>query len=168
MEELSEKDVESMSFGEVLYFYRKKKSLTMQQLAREVEVSQSYISNLENGKRKDPSYEVMFSLADKLDINPYTLIEKVASKETGSSKPQASLQKEINDFEAEQGYDTLKELKNILSDDYVMHLDSENESSTQYVFSVHLNGHRLNDDERKRLLKVAELMFPQYTSNENK
>lgn len=53
--------------------YRDAKKLSQKQLAAILDLSQSALSNLENGKRS-PSLETIENLAKALDINPAALL----------------------------------------------------------------------------------------------
>jgi transcriptional regulator with XRE-family HTH domain len=64
---VSNKKVKNKSpFGKLLTRLRKQQGLTMSQLAKEVGVSESYISLLESGERKQPSRELVLKLAQIL------------------------------------------------------------------------------------------------------
>lgn len=47
--------------------FRKEKNLSINELARKTELTPSYISNLEKGKRDNPSKETMEKIAAALD-----------------------------------------------------------------------------------------------------
>lgn len=63
-----------MEFGDFLRQQRKQKQLTTSQLAEMTGLSQSYISNLENGNRKTPKIESIMKLADGLGVDYSKLI----------------------------------------------------------------------------------------------
>lgn len=48
---------------------RKNKGLTTTELAKRIDVTQGYISHLENHRKKQPSHEILKKLADTLDID---------------------------------------------------------------------------------------------------
>lgn len=48
---------------------RLQKSLTMKELAKKAEISVSYLSLLEKGKRKNPSKEIMKKISKALEAN---------------------------------------------------------------------------------------------------
>lgn len=56
-----------MSVGKTIKQIRKQRNLTQQQLADELNLSRSYLSDIENG-RKQPSIKTTQSLADKLNV----------------------------------------------------------------------------------------------------
>ncbi|MEH7250302.1 helix-turn-helix transcriptional regulator [Neobacillus niacini] len=55
-------------FGQFLRQLRKEKELTVRKLAELSNVSQSYITNLENNKRGVPSYDVLKKLSEALEL----------------------------------------------------------------------------------------------------
>lgn len=62
-------DLELLEFGSYLKHLRKKRGLTLQQLAKEAKVSHSYLSQIENGKKDNfPSSEVLINLAKPLGV----------------------------------------------------------------------------------------------------
>lgn len=62
-----------MEFKDYLKQVRTKKGLSMNQLAQRAEISAMYISELESGKRKNPSINVLRKLAKALD-EPYLIL----------------------------------------------------------------------------------------------
>lgn len=54
--------------GSRILYYRKKRKLTQEELAFRVEISTSYLSCIEHGKR-NPSIELLLKTADVLHIN---------------------------------------------------------------------------------------------------
>lgn len=61
-----------MDFSQRLRELRKKRGLTQEELAKELELAKSSISMYENGKRK-PSFEVLEMFADFFNVNLDTL-----------------------------------------------------------------------------------------------
>lgn len=57
-----------MSIGENVKAIRKEKKLTQSELAEEMGISRSYLSDIENN-RKNPSIKTLTSLANKLDVS---------------------------------------------------------------------------------------------------
>lgn len=56
--------------------YRKSHGLTMAQLAKEIGVSSGMISDIENGKSKNPTIWTILKLADYFNIPIEDLIER--------------------------------------------------------------------------------------------
>ena len=63
-------------FGIVLKNYRKKLGISQEDLAERCKLDRTFISLLERGKRR-PTLNTVFTLAKKLDIKPYELIQEV-------------------------------------------------------------------------------------------
>ncbi|CAM4407553.1 transcriptional regulator with XRE-family HTH domain [Paenibacillus endophyticus] len=67
--------MELVNFGEYLRGLRKNKGLTLKALADESKVSQSYITNVENGKRGVPSPDILKRLYIHLDVDYLDLMK---------------------------------------------------------------------------------------------
>lgn len=61
-------------FGLNVVYYRKKKRLSQTQLAELVDIHRTYVSSIELGK-VSVSFDVLFKLAEVLDITPNKLFE---------------------------------------------------------------------------------------------
>ena len=74
--------------GETLRLLRIFNDYTMVQLAEKMGLSQSYISELENGK-KQPTLQVLEKYADLFDLKPSTILlfSEALSKDSGKSLP---------------------------------------------------------------------------------
>lgn len=75
-------------FGEYLRELRKSVGLTLAEAGKIAGVSAAYLSRMEKGKRKKPSYAVLRNLASAYKINPNTLFNKAEisiKKESGES-----------------------------------------------------------------------------------
>ena len=57
-----------MKFGQNLKHIRKRMNMTQEELATKMEISQSYLSDIENG-RKNPSIKTVKKLADGLGVS---------------------------------------------------------------------------------------------------
>ncbi|MFK5709194.1 helix-turn-helix domain-containing protein [Lysinibacillus boronitolerans] len=64
------------SFANELRRKREEQSLTLSQLAENSSVSATFTMRLENGKRKNASIEVIFKLANALEIDISDLVQK--------------------------------------------------------------------------------------------
>lgn len=64
-------------FGKVLRQMREEKGLTQEKMAELADVDRTYIYRLENGLRS-PSLDIIFRLADTLNISPGALLERVS------------------------------------------------------------------------------------------
>ena len=61
-------------FGLNVVYYRKKKRLSQTQLAELVDIHRTYVSSIELGK-VSVSFDVLFKLAEVLDVTPNRLFE---------------------------------------------------------------------------------------------
>ncbi|PIC71149.1 hypothetical protein CSV77_03670 [Sporosarcina sp. P16b] len=61
--------MEESTFGEVIKVARTEKKLSLRELARRIDVSHPYLSQLENGHNNNPSAEIIYKLADSLGIS---------------------------------------------------------------------------------------------------
>lgn len=61
-------------FGEYLKQVRKKAGLTLADLGAKTNLSHSYLSQIETGKKGPPSFEVLHTLAETLDIDYAALL----------------------------------------------------------------------------------------------
>jgi len=68
--------VEPLSFGLYLKTLREEANLSMGKLAKEAEISQPYISQIENGDRGIPSPEILKKLAKPLSVDYFDLMDK--------------------------------------------------------------------------------------------
>ena len=64
------------AFGKILKSRRQSINLSQERLGLDSDLSRSYISDLENGK-KDPSLFTIFKLADALKVKPSFFINEV-------------------------------------------------------------------------------------------
>nr|DAF73210.1 MAG TPA: helix-turn-helix XRE-family like protein [Caudoviricetes sp.] len=58
-----------MDIKERIKFYREKRNISKSELARQIGVSPSYITMLENGDKKNPSMEILLKISSALNIN---------------------------------------------------------------------------------------------------
>ncbi len=67
-------NLKSMSFGELLKKLRKEKKLTLNRLAELADLSPSYLSRIERGKRNVPNARVLKKLAPHLGLTPQEIM----------------------------------------------------------------------------------------------
>lgn len=94
-----------MSIGKNLREIRRAKGFTMKELSNKSKVSQSYISDLENGKNNKPSIDILIKLANALEIseailyrtekNVYNLTDILSQSEGKSINNLTSEEKEM-------------------------------------------------------------------------
>lgn len=93
-----------MSIGKNLREIRRAKGFTMKELSNKSKVSQSYISDLENGKNNKPSIDILIKLANALEIseailyrtekNVYNLTDILSQNEAKEKDNQTTEEKE--------------------------------------------------------------------------
>lgn len=78
-----------LSLGETIRFFRKRKGLSLRELAKNSNVSPIYISELENGKKINPSEEILHRIVKGLDLTQTDMIYLLDrySVETGKISP---------------------------------------------------------------------------------
>lgn len=60
--------------GEKIRFYRKEKGLTIEKLAELINVSESFMGEMERGRKK-PSIDTLANIAKALDVDIYLLFK---------------------------------------------------------------------------------------------
>lgn len=84
---MAKKRIKTDAFSIVLRRIRIEKNLSQEELAARLNVSRSYISYLESGRRY-PSIEMLIALAKALEIKPGALIDSIAEHlDSGRAKP---------------------------------------------------------------------------------
>ncbi|MFB2517499.1 helix-turn-helix domain-containing protein [Lysinibacillus sp. OTC-L20] len=73
---MSGENTNSFMLGEFIKELRKEKGYTLREVAEKTGISNTYISNLENGVKDSPSMETLFKLSKALDVNYTQLLEK--------------------------------------------------------------------------------------------
>jgi len=72
-----------MNIGKAIKFYRNSKKLTLKELASEIRVTASFLSDLENNKRL-PSLDTLQKLANAFSIPMYILLKDYSDTEVKS------------------------------------------------------------------------------------
>lgn len=101
------------TFGEVIKSARVLQGLSLRELARRVDISHPYLSQLENGHNDNPAPTIVLKLAEELDISFAYLIQ-LTSTEIGSKRlPENSYEilKILKPSDLES-WDTFEEFKN--------------------------------------------------------
>lgn len=68
--------MESKQFGEYMRSLRKRKGLTISQLEELTGISNAYISQIETGKKRTPSPEILQKLSNHLDVSHEHLMQE--------------------------------------------------------------------------------------------
>lgn len=75
------------SIGDKIKYYREKSNISKSQLAQLIDVSSAYVTMLENGKKKNPSFALINKVAKVLDV---PLRELLTDKETNKAYDKAT------------------------------------------------------------------------------
>ncbi|NBI05795.1 helix-turn-helix domain-containing protein [Senegalia massiliensis] len=87
--------MDQKEFGQYLKSLRKDKKLTIRQVELYANVSNSYLSMIENGKRDIPSPEILQKLSKVYDIDYNTLMKKAGYVDSDTSKYEDDLEQEF-------------------------------------------------------------------------
>ena len=55
--------------GEIIRAKREEKNISLSDFAKELEISPGYLSQIENGIKKNPNLEILLKIINKLDID---------------------------------------------------------------------------------------------------
>ena len=129
---------------------RKLNNLTMSQLAEKCNISQSYISDLENGNVKKPSIDKIYKIAEVLGVSVYQLI--------GESPLPATIPELYG--ETEEEYELRKNsYPNTLSEDgKVKELVDFMLMSTKII-----NSQLINKEEKEHLGEIFKTVITQWS-----
>lgn len=140
----------NVEFGLHLRELRRKKGLTLQELGALADLSQPYLSQIENGKRAIPSPEILHKLAKHLDVSHVHLMIKAGhlpgkENEYLESPYESELRKKEDD-------EIRKEFKEIEH----KHNDLVN---VIYRPEIHFKGKPLTSEERKKLVDMIYILL---------
>lgn len=98
--------------GENIQRIRKKKGLTLSELAERAQISKSYLSNMERNLNKNPSIQIIEKIAAVLNVNFHVLLGTMSDQDTF---PENEWFKFVNDLrESGVESDQLKEYKSVI------------------------------------------------------
>lgn len=154
-------------FGNHLRALRKSKSLTTRQVADLSGVSQSFISNLENGNRGIPSPEILQKLAAALEVPYLEMMEKAGYLPNFLEE---ELAKSLYETRVLSKSDHDKTLSNNQLEqlDYVIPQSKrgkgQGEKSIELVAilnnpNITYRGQSLSEEDRQSILDMLKLMF---------
>lgn len=83
------------NFYEYFSYLRKEKKVSLQEVASETGITAGYLSRLENGDRKSPSFILMVALADKLGGDINELIANVMHKTPINHPPKETVELDL-------------------------------------------------------------------------
>ena len=64
-----------MTYGEALRYLMRESGIEQAELARRIDKSRSYVSQLMSGKVKEPTLSVAFAIADALGVRVQTFLD---------------------------------------------------------------------------------------------
>lgn len=70
------------TLGQVIREKRKEKGISLRELARRIDISHPYLSQLENGRNDSPSPLILYSLSNELDIS-FTYLIYLSNTDSG-------------------------------------------------------------------------------------
>lgn len=141
--------MDPVEFGSYLKELRKKKGLTLDALGKAVDMSQPFLSQIENGKRGIPTPDQLYRLCRPLDVTHAHLMIKA-----GHMKEWMDFGEELEPLPSEDEW-LETELNKIQEQSLKLH-DLANiilNPKTNY------KGSTLSDKDRERLLSLLELLF---------
>jgi len=149
-------------FGEYMRRLREEKNMTLRKLQDLSGVSAAYITYIENGRRRAPSPQVLRKLASPLGVSLADLMLKVGHVDYDHLFNEESNPEE-NEIYSNSFYAQVLGFPN--REAYLEHLLSEREDLTRALENKHLTfrGHLLTTNDRKRILLMLDILFPDYT-----
>lgn len=139
------------TLGQIVNEARLKKQMTLKELAEKTELTDTYLSFIENNKR-NPSKKVLMKLSKVLDINLSTLL--AASLKFKEQKEQAKIKKALEEFNA---FNENVELHRTLAN---THLKLEN--FLKQNENIYFKNIRLSENDKKRILKMLDILFEHF------
>jgi transcriptional regulator with XRE-family HTH domain len=147
-------------FGEFIKTLRKVKGLTLTELSKASNVSQSHLSHVENGKRGIPSPEILHKLAAPLGTTHADLMIKAGHVryedwfKSGAPVTEQEFDEIFTDemlgYTPDQKLEILRDLK----------------KSLEHYYSLYYNGHKLTNQDKQRILDMLKVLFPDYSNKE--
>ncbi|MFF5993535.1 helix-turn-helix transcriptional regulator [Lysinibacillus sp. KU-BSD001] len=148
------------SVGERIKQARKDKGYTLAALGEKVSLTHGYLSNIENGNRQ-PSPEVLKSLAETLNIPYSELLYDAGYKALAKD---VRLSEAVDDFSDEidiKSYVLAAQAINHAKDLHTLLEQKEHILLVENVAPLY-KGHTLSQEDRERILKMLEILFPEY------
>jgi HTH-type transcriptional regulator, competence development regulator len=106
-----------MELGSYLQKIRKEKKKTLVQLANDTGLSHSYLSQVENGKKLNPSMESLMRIAKALDLNQNDLLSKSGHlKQLEEEANAVKYQVKFDDYLKEEEENHLKMINSFCKD----------------------------------------------------
>ena len=159
--------------GKELIRIRKEKGFSIREVSKRSGVSHPYISQLETGKNKNPSPDILVKIAKALKLEPSEVIYLAGYDELYDVVKYGEALKDFSSWDDKYTIEYLKDLKQnvelldhvtdlktFLKDDFV-HEDT-NDEEAKTAISPTYNGHTLTREDREKISGLIEITFPQY------
>lgn len=136
--------------GEIIRKIRKEKKMTLVQIAEITGLSHPYLSQLENGKKKNPSFETLDKIAQSLGMDYFELMIQAGflSREDGEYRRKAK----------KESQDRLKEVNEYLE-------NIKNNEISHQIYSVldygnpTFDGHIVTDQDKEAIMTILKAYF---------
>ncbi|WP_067925463.1 helix-turn-helix domain-containing protein [Alicyclobacillus shizuokensis] len=146
-------------FGKWLKALREEQGLTLTQLADKVGYSNPYLSQIETGKKKNPpSPELLAKLAEHLGVRYSDMLRMAGYTDLAKGIALKEAQSDFSDTADEYRLLELKQQARLIQEiaDLKTFLNRKVSPFPKY------NGHVLTEQDKKRILDMLALLFPQY------
>lgn len=143
---------------------RKTKKLTLVQLASLLDVTQGYLSNIENGNR-NPSPEVLKKLSKTLEMDYSNLLHEAGYDDLSKAALLAQTFDVFKDeFDVSDTFLRMTALEETIDIENFLQQDSHLLKSEN--IQPKYKGHLLTEQDRERILTMLEVLFPEYQNEE--
>lgn len=143
---------------------RKTKKLTLVQLASMLDVTQGYLSNIENGNR-NPSPEVLKKLSKTLELDYSKLLHEAGYRDLSKAALLAQTFDVFKDeFDVSDTFLRMTALEETIDIENFLQQDSHLLQSEN--IQPKYKGHLLTEQDRNRILTMLEVLFPEYQNEE--
>ncbi|WP_160045716.1 helix-turn-helix domain-containing protein [Paenibacillus sp. USDA918EY] len=148
--------MDAHTFGAYLRELRKKRGMTLNELKDATQLSQPYLSQIENGLKGIPSPEVLYKLKDPLGVSHAHLMIKAGHIVLGPHEQEYDILE--TEYEEEINRLRLQELMNKAKAVTESEKDLENFISSRSGITYH--GKELTDQDRSQILSMLAVLFP--------
>lgn len=167
--------MDAKTFGQYLRELRKKREITLKDLGKEVGLSQPYLSQIENGEKGIPSPDILKKLAGPLGVEYGELMYEAGYLDEIAQDDNLSFTRIVVNDKVLRGEEAKAYLR---SNGGIFKSAEEAEEASSKADELEMLlilgkpvtyfGNILTKDERKRILDMLELMFPNYVPTEPK
>ncbi|QPR68585.1 helix-turn-helix transcriptional regulator [Lysinibacillus macroides] len=154
---------DAKNFGVFLKNAREEIGLTLSQLGDLIGYSNPYLSQIETGKRKNPpSPELLKKLSEAMGNVTYAgLLDAAGYHELAKNESMKQLYEDFGGDNELSVIELRKKVEDLQKTSDLKKLLSE-ETLWNEKIAPRYNGHKLTEQDRKRILKMLEILFPEY------